>query len=177
MSDDATPTPAPGALAAAEPREPLVYAWLIPGRVAVAERPGGGGRSHRRDRRAAEIAWWTAQGVTAVVSGMRSRHALGVYAEAGWEVRWHPLREPGQAVQELPRLLSAVDELLGVHSQAVLVHCDRPWEMLGAVDAALRVHLGLADDRHRAFEAARRDGLPVGSLASSLVGQVVPVAA
>jgi hypothetical protein len=92
-------------------------------------------------------------------------------------VRWHPLREPAQAVQELPRLLAAVDELLRARSGAVLVHCDRPWEMLGAVDAALRVHLGLADDRHRAFEAARRDGLPVGSLASSLVGQAVPVAA
>jgi hypothetical protein len=172
--DDTAPTRAPGHAA---PREPLVYAWLIPGRVAVAERPGGGGRSHRRDRRAAEIAWWSAQGVTAVVSGMRSRHALDVYAAAGWEVRWHPLREPGQAIRELPRLLDAVAELLGAHAGAVLVHCDRPWEMLGAVDAGLRLHLGLAANRHAAFEAARRDGLPVGSLASSLVGQAVPVAA
>lgn len=159
------------------PRAPLTYAWLIHRRLAVAERPGGGGRSHRRDRRAAEIAWWSAQGVTAVVSGMRSRHALDVYAAAGWEVRWHPLREPGQAIHELPRLLNAVDELLAARTGVVLVHCDRPWEMLAAVDAALRVHLGLVDDRHGAFEAARRDGLPVGSLASSLVGQAVPVAA
>jgi hypothetical protein len=178
MPDDTTPTPAAGDLTDLAPREPLAYAWLIPHRLAVAERPGGGGRSHRRDRRAAEIAWWTAQGVTAVVSGMRSRHALDVYAAAGWQVRWHPLREPAQAVRELPRLLAAVDELLtDPGTGAVLAHCDRPWEMLGAVDAALRVHLGLADDRHQAFEAARRDGLPVGSLASSLVGQAVPVAA
>jgi hypothetical protein len=174
MSDH---TAAPGPAAPVTPREPRVHAWLIARRLAVAERPGGGGRSHRRERRAAEMAWWSAQGVAAVVSGMRSRHGLDAYAAAGWEVRWHPLREPGQAIRELPGLLAAVDELLAAGPGAVLVHCDRPWEMLAAVDAALRLHLGLAADRHTAFEAARRDGLPVGSLASSLVGQAVPVAA
>ena len=160
-----------------EPLEPRAHAWLIPARLAVAERPGGGGRSHRRARRAREIAWWQAQGVTAVVSGMRSRHGLDHYAAAGWAVRWHPLGEPAQAVGELPRLLAAVEGLLSERPGAVLVHCDRPWEMLAAVDAALRLHLGLARDRHRAFEDARADGLPVGSLASSLVGTCVPVAA
>jgi hypothetical protein len=170
------PTPdAPDAPAA--PVAPRCHAWLIPGRLAVAERPGGGGRGHRRIRRAREIAWWSAAGVTGVVSGMRSRHGLDAYEAAGWRVRWHPLRAPAQAAVELPVLLATVDGLLREDAGAVLVHCDRPWEMLGAVDAALRLHLGLARDRHRAFEDARADGLPVGSTASALVGRCVPVTA
>ena len=68
------------------PRAPSTYAWLLPARLAVAERPGGGGRSHRRERRAAEMAWWSAQGVVAVVSGMRSPHGLADHRRAGWEV-------------------------------------------------------------------------------------------
>lgn len=158
------------------PLAPPVHVWLIPGRLAVAERPGGGGRSHRRARRAGELRWWSQAGVRAVVSGMRSRHGLDEYAAMGWAVRWHPLGPPAQAARELPALLASVAELLDAGPGAVLVHCDRPWEMLAAVDAGLRLHLRLARDRHRAFEDARADGLPVGSIASSLVGRCVPVA-
>lgn len=75
--------------------EPKTYAWIIPGRRAVAERPGGGGRSHRRALRIAEQAWWRERGVTAIVSAMRTRHALAGYAEVGFVVRWHFLRDLG----------------------------------------------------------------------------------
>ncbi len=160
-----------------EQMSPRMHAWLVPWRLAVAERPGGGGRNHRRDRRFAEIAWWSAHGVTGVVSGMRSRHALDDYAAAGWEVRWEPLITPAQAGARLPLLVAAVIELLEAGPGAVLVHCDLPGEYLAAADAALRLGLGLAGDRHEAFTATRRDGLPVGSLASSLVGRYEPAAA
>lgn len=165
---DISPDPRPDA------GRPRTHAWLVPWRLAVAERPGGGGRSHRRRRRFDEIAWWSRHGVTAVVSGMRSRHGLADYAAAGWQVRWHPLRTPRESVAQLPLLVEAVCELLDEDSGAVLVHCDRPGEYLATVDAALRLGLGLAANRHQAFTATRRDGLPVGSLASSLVGQYVP---
>lgn len=160
-----------------DPAAPRFAVWIVPGRVAVAERPGGGGRSHRRARRAAEIAWWTRQGVTGVVSGMRSRHGLADYAAAGWEVRWVPLVTPAQAGPALARLVDAVIGLLDAGPGAVLVHCDRPGEYLAAADAALRLGLGIAADRHQAFTATRHDGLPVGSLASSLVGRFEPAAA
>lgn len=160
------------------PVAPARPAWIIPGRLAVAERPGRGGRSHRRALREDECAWWAERGVRTVVSGMRSRHGLAGYAAMGWEVHWHPLGEPRQAVGELPRLVATVRELLERPvAGPVLVHCDRPGEVLAAVDAALRLTLGLARDRHAAFQAARADGLPVGSLTASLVGQSVPVPA
>jgi hypothetical protein len=154
-----------------EPAEPREYAWIIPGRLAVAERPGRCGRSHRRALRAAEGAWWRAQGVTAVVSCMRSRHALAEYAEEGLSVRWHPLRDPDQAREELPRAVAAAQELLEAGGGAVLVHCDCANEWLAAVDAALRLGLGLARTPRAALRAAEADGLPVGSLAASIVGR------
>lgn len=156
--------------------EPRRYAWIIPGRLAVAERPGRGGRSHRRAIRDGEIAWWRGQGITAVVSGMRSRHALADYADAGLAVRWHPLREPDQAVAEVRRLAGAVRELLEADAGAVLVHCDRANEWLAAIDATLRLELGLARSARAALRAAAADDLPVGSLATSIVGRPTPAA-
>ena len=157
-----------GGVDTAEPRR---YAWVVPGRLAVAERPGRGGRSHRRELRVAEQAWWREQGVTAVVSCMRSRHALAEYAEDGLVVRWHPLRDPGQAREELRQAVAAAIELMEAGSGAVLVHCDLANEWLAAVDAALRLGLGLARTPRAALRAAAADGLPVGSLAASIVGR------
>jgi hypothetical protein len=154
-----------------EAAEPRRYAWIVPGRLAVAERPGRGGRSHRRALRVAEQAWWRGQGVAAVVSCMRSRHGLAEYAEDGLVVRWHPLTGPEQAREELPRAVAAVRELLARGDGAVLVHCDRANEWLAATDAALRLGLGLARTPRTALRAAEADGLPVGSLAASIVGR------
>lgn len=151
------------------PHRPRTLAWLIPARLAVAERPGGGGRSHRRALRAAELAWWRAHGVRAVVSGMPSRHGLAEYAEAGLEARWHPLRDPEAARDELPALVESVRDLLAAGGGAVLVHCDRANEWLAAADASLRLGLGLARSPRAALAAAAADGLPVGSLATSIV--------
>jgi hypothetical protein len=150
--------------------EPKRYAWIVPGRLAVAERPGGGGRSHRRGLREVHQAWWRAQGVEMIVSGMRSRHGLAEYEADGFAVQWRPLREPGSAVAELPGLVTAVREALAEERGAVLVHVDYANEWLAAVDAALRLDLGLAPHVEEALEQAAGDGLPVGPLARMLVG-------
>ncbi len=158
--------------------EPANYAWIIPGRLAVAERPGGAGRSHRRALREAELDWWAEQGVHAVVSGMRTRHGLAGYVERGLEVRWHPLRDPDQARDEVKDLAAAVKALLDADPDgAVLVHCDKANEWLAATDARLRMTLGLARTARAALRAAKADGLPVGSLATSIVGRPMSAAA
>ena len=154
--------------------EPRFYAWIVPGGLAVAERPGRGGRSHRRELRESEEEWWREQGVTAIVSGMRSRHGLVEYALAGFRVRWHPLSDLEGARVELPRLVAAVRELLEEAPGGVLVHCDRPGEWLTGVDAGLRLAAGLAGDPAEALAQAAEDGLPVGPLAAALVGAAAP---
>jgi hypothetical protein len=115
-------------------------------------------------------AWWRAQGVEAIVSGMRSRHGLAEYEADGFTVRWHPLRSPEQAALALPDLVASVRELVARDAGAVLVHVDRPNEWLAGVDAALRLDAGLARSPEEALGQAAGDGLPVGALARSLMG-------
>lgn len=160
--------------------EPTTYAWIVPGRLAVAERPGGAGRSHRRVRRAGELDWWRAQGVVAIVSGLRTRHGLDDYLERGFVVRWHPLRDLAQASQELPEMVESVRGLLQDSAgtpRAVLVHCDMANEWLAGVDARLRLALGLSRTPRAALRSAAADGLPVGSLATSIAGSHTSAAA
>ena len=155
--------------------EPKRYAWLVPGAIAVAERPGGGGRTHRKERREAEIAWWRDQGVRGIASGMRSRHGLVEYGLSGFSIRWHPLGE-SPSPEDVARLVAAVVDLRD-ECRTVLVHVDYANEWLAGVDAALRMALGLATDPRDALLAAAADGLPVGPLAQALVGGIAaPVA-
>jgi hypothetical protein len=111
-----------------------------------------------------------------VVSATRTRPALADYADAGLVVRWHPLRDPEQARDELRALTRSVRELLDELGGAVLVHCDRANEWLAAIDAALRMAVGLARTPRAALRAAEADGLPVGSLATSIVGRPMTTA-
>ncbi len=151
--------------------EPRHWVWIVEGRLAIAERPGGGGRSHRVLRRDAELEWWAQMGVDAVVSAMRSRHGLLEAALRGFAVRWHPLFDPTQARRQMPELIDDVNELLGRPGNgAVLVHVDRPSEWVAAVDAALRLSLGAAATPAQALEQAAADGWPVGPVTAAIVG-------
>lgn len=158
--------------------EPRKYAWIVPGRLAVSERPGGAGRSHTRVRRAGELEWWRSQGVRAIVSALPTRHCLADYVEGGFTVRWHPLKDPEQAREEMPDLVRTVRGLLDAGEEgAVLVHCDMANEWLAAIDASLRRELRLSRSPRSALRAAEADGLPVGSLAASIVGLPTSAAA
>ncbi len=67
--------------------------------------------------------------------------------------------------------MAASRELMDAGEGAVLVHCDGANEWLAAIDAALRLGLGLARTPRAALRAAEADGLPVGSLAASIVAR------
>ena len=153
--------------------EPRTYAWLIPDGLAIAERPGGGGRTHRRARRDGELAWWAAHGVTTIVSGMRSRHGLLEAGLAGFRIAWHPLVTEDQAAREVRALVEEVRAHLDRGEGAVLVHVDRAGEWLAGVDAALRLGLGLARSRADALAQAAGDGLPLGEVSRAIVGGAV----
>ena len=60
-------------------REPKRIWWARPKKLCALERPGGGGMSHRPERRKQEIAYLKNRGVRLVISSdAHSRHALGV---------------------------------------------------------------------------------------------------
>ena len=105
-------------------REPRRIWWARPRKLCALERPGGGGRSHRSELRAAEIAWLRARGVRLVVSTMRTRHNLADYEAAGLEWRHVPLADASAATEHLDELLALLRrELRG--RGAVALHGDR----------------------------------------------------
>ena len=57
------------------------------------------------------------------------------------------------------------------------MHCDCANEWLAAIDAVLRMKLGLARTSRTALRHAAADGLPVGSLATSIVARPTSAAA
>ena len=144
--------------------------WLIDRRLAVAERPGGGGRSHRVPRRNADLSWWAAAGVTDIVSGMSTRHGLVDHALASFAIHWFPLPDERHDDGALDALVARVESLLAA-DRVVLVHIDRPGSRLAGLAAALRLGLGLAGDPDEALLQTARDGLPLGEPTESLLAR------
>jgi len=116
-------------------QEPKRIWWARPRKLCALERPGGGGRSHRPERREAEIAWLSGQGVRFVVSTMRTRHNLADYERAGLD--WHhaPVASAAEGADALEELLGLLRrELRG--GGAVAVHGNRHTDFVAAVCAA-----------------------------------------
>ena len=148
--------------------EPPRIWWARPRKLCALERPGGGGRSHRAERRAAEIEYLKARGVWMVVSVMRTRHNLAAYEEAGLE--WHhvPVQSAAEGADQLEELLPMLRRDLRRRG-AVAIHGDRHTDFVAAVCAA-HMHAERGTDPAVALAAAERAGLTVTPEACALVG-------
>jgi hypothetical protein len=149
-------------------REPKRIWWARPRKLCALERPGGGGRSHRPERRAAEIAYLRSRGVRMVVSTMASRHNLAEYERAGLE--WHHVpvpstREGADALEELLPLLRRELRRAG----AVALHGNRHTDFAAAVCAA-HLHEARGVDPAGGLRAALAAGLAVTPEACALLG-------
>jgi hypothetical protein len=142
--------------------------WARPRKLCALERPGGGGRAHRAERREAEIAYLRARGVWMVVSVMRTRHNLAAYEAAGLD--WHhvPVQSAAEGADQLEELLPLLKRDLRRRG-AVAVHGDRHTDFVAAVCAA-HLHLERGADAAAALAAAERAGLTVTPAACALVG-------
>ncbi len=149
---------------------PPTHAWLIDDRLAIAERPGGGGRSHRIARRQSDFEWWWGEGIRHIVSGMRSRHGLIDAALFGFGVSWCPIRDGESEGDDVRLLVANAIDRLDSDTGGVLVHVDRPGEWLAAVDVRLRLALGLAADESEAVAQTTIDGVPVGDTTRRILG-------
>jgi len=150
------------------PQEPRRIWWARPRKLCALERPGGGGRSHRPERRDAELTYLMEQGVRLVVSTMRTRHLLAHYEAVGLD--WHhvPVAATEEGAEQLEELLPLLRRELRRRG-AVAVHGDRWTDFVAAVCAA-HVHEERGVDLAEALGDAARAGLSVTSEACALVG-------
>lgn len=105
--------------------KPRHFRWIIAEKLAVCERPGGYGDSHRRVRRQEEIIWIRENRFSYVVSLITSDHNLHSYDEFGMPWQHWPFSSTAdtdialtQIYRELERLLGAGNTLL-LHGEEI----------------------------------------------------------
>ena len=142
--------------------------WARPRKLCAMERPGGGGRTHRPERREADIAYLLHAGVRLVISTMTTRHNLDHYERAGLD--WHhvPVESAAEGDDALEELLPLLRRELRCRG-AVAVHGNLYTDFPAAVCAA-HLHENRGVDAADALRAARDAGLTVTAEACALVG-------
>jgi hypothetical protein len=111
--------------------EPKRIWWARPRKLCALERPGGGGRSHRPGRRAAEIEYLKQNGVRAVISLMKSRHNLDAYTAAGLEAIHLPVDQNEAGLLEAVEVVRRETRKRG----AVAIHDNRYTDFVAAICA------------------------------------------
>jgi hypothetical protein len=149
-------------------QEPKRIWWARPRKLCGLERPGGGGRSPRVERRAAELAYLRARRVRLIVSTCPTRHNLQAYEEAG--LGWHHVpvastEDGAAALDELVALLRAETSRPG----AVALHGNRWTDFVAAVCAA-HLHDVRGVPAAEGLARASRAGLAITPEACALVG-------
>lgn len=142
--------------------------WARPKKLCAMERPGGGGRSHRPERREADIAYLKGSGVRLVISTMTTRHNLGDYDAAGLEWLHVPVASCEEGADALEELLPVLRRELGRRG-AVAVHGNRHTDFVAALCAA-HLHESKGVDPELGLAAATEAGLAVTPEAATLLG-------
>lgn len=121
---------------------PRFFAWIIKGKLAVSERPGGYARNHRKVRRQEEILWLRGEEFTRVVSLLPSPHNLHAYDELGvtWShVPFGPHDDPATVLEDL---YTRIKEWLAA-DERILVHQEELGDRLMGVVAGYLLWAGL----------------------------------
>ena len=148
--------------------EPNRIWWARPAKLCAMERPGGGGRSHRPERREADIAYLVDAGVRVVISTMTTRHNLGHYEQAGLEWRHVPVASCEEGAEALERLLPLLRRETRRRG-AVAVHGNRHTDFVAAL-CAVHLHDTRGAVLEDALAAAAEAGLTVTPASAALAG-------
>jgi hypothetical protein len=137
--------------------QPRNFAWILKGKLAVCERPGGYGANHRRVRRQEEIIWIREQGFTCVVSIIPSPHNLHNYTEL--DVNWlhRPFGVHDDTRQFLAELYPELRDLIGAGGR-ILLHGDELGDRISGIIAGYLLWTAM---------------VPTGPEATSLVERIV----
>jgi hypothetical protein len=144
--------------------EPKRIWWARPRKLCALERPGGGGRSHRSERREAEIEYLKETGVRVVISLMPTRHNIEDYEQAGLDAIHLPVEHDPDGVAEVLEVLRRETRKPG----AVAIHDNRYTDFVAAICAA---HLRDHRDKpvEQSLDSAMDAGLVVTTNAAALV--------
>jgi hypothetical protein len=154
--------------------EPRYFTWVITGRLAVSERPGGFARSHRKVRRQEELLWLAGHGFTHVLSLLDSPHNLHAYEEAGLAYEHAPLGRHDELAERLHDVYTTLARWLDDPSERVLMHHEEFGDRLLGVVAGFLLYSGLVHEGPPAIVALERlTSRQLGSVGREIVAVTV----
>lgn len=136
--------------------EPRNFLWIIQGRLAASERPGGYSRSHRKVRRAEELVWLHQQGFTRVISLLESPHNLQAYRDANIAYVQVPLLHKDDLPSSLKAIYDCIGGYLADPREKLLMHHEEFGERLVGVLGGLLLYLGVVDKPTHAIQLIER---------------------
>ena len=133
---------------------PRNFTWIMTGKLAVCERPGGVGENHRRVRRQEEIIWLRENGFGCVISIIAAPHNLHNYDELSLPYRHRPFNADN-IDPYLSSLYREIRDLLA-NDTKVLVHAEELGDRIIGVMGGYIRWSGLVDDPTAAIEVTER---------------------
>jgi hypothetical protein len=154
--------------------EPRYFTWVITGRLAVSERPGGFARNHRKVRRQEELLWLAGHGFTHVLSLLDSPHNLHAYEEAGLAYEHVPLGRHDELPERLRDVYTTLAAWLDNPSERVLMHHEEFGDRLLGVVAGFLLYSGLVyEGPHAIVVLEKLTGRQLGSVGREIVAVTV----
>ena len=135
---------------------PRNFTWILKDKLAVCERPGGVGDSHRRVRRQEEIIWLRENGFGCVISIISAPSNLHNYDELQLPYR-HRAFNKEHLDAYLKALYTELHDLLN-RNMRVLVHAEEVSDRIIGVMGGYIRWSGLVDDAPQAIILTERIG-------------------
>lgn len=157
-----------GGLTGLKPRN---FTWIIKGKLAASERPGGAGRSHRRVRRDEELIWISESEITHVLSLLPASHNLKAYKE--FDIAHTNIEVPSitDLPEKQPQIYRFIDRMRRTRGEVLLVHMDDFHDPLSGLLAGYLLHAALVKDAPTAVAVMEQIiKRPIGPAGRVLVG-------
>ena len=133
---------------------PRHFTWILKDKLAICERPGGSGESHRRVRRQEEIIWIRENGFGMVISIIPAPHNLHNYEELQVAHRHRPF--PGDDLEPwLRSFYKELHELLRAGTK-VIVHGEEVGDRIVGIMGGYIRWAGLVEDDTQAITVTER---------------------
>ena len=133
---------------------PRHFTWILKDKLAICERPGGYGESHRRVRRQEEIIWIRENGFGMVVSIIPAPHNLHNYEELGVAYRHRPFSSE-ELEPWLRSFYKELHELLRTGTK-VAVHGEEVGDRIVGIMGGYIRWAGLIEDPTQAIQVTER---------------------
>ena len=135
--------------------QPRDLIWIIKDKLAICERPGGFGASHRKVRRQEEVIWLRENDFHCIVSISGAPHNLHSYEELQMPYRHMPLLTTDDLDQWARRFYAEISAMLA-KNQRIVVHAEEVADQLIGVMGAYLRWLGVVTEPTEAITLIER---------------------